>query len=214
MTPTPDLIDLLSHNLRPVRRWRPPLLRAAGWTLLAAIVLVGLIVGQGLRPDFSSALSRPGFVVSLGASVLTATLAIYAAFVVCVPGRSSLWCLLPLPAVLLWISVIGYQCLTDWVRMGPDGFHLGEAARCMATIVLVSVPLGLALAMALRRSSLFRPRLPVLLGSLAIAGMTSAALALLHPLDASVMILMLNVGVGTVIVGAGAMLGHLNRRGR
>ena len=40
MTNTPELIDSLVHSAAPVRRLRPPLVRAGLWIMLAALVLV------------------------------------------------------------------------------------------------------------------------------------------------------------------------------
>jgi hypothetical protein len=47
-----------------------------------------------------------------------------------VSDTSRVWLLLPLPALALWISAIGYGCLTEQVNIGPDGAHLGDAVRC------------------------------------------------------------------------------------
>jgi hypothetical protein len=174
---------------------------------VAIVALGGLILAQGVRPDLTEKLRDPAFLSVVAASILTAGLAIHSAFAVCVPGHAWLWRLAPIPAVLLWVSAVGAQCLTDWVRIGPEGVRLGEAAHCMATVVLASLPLGLALALMLRGSNFFRPRISVLLGSLAVAGVTSTALSLLHPLDASAVILVLNLGVGAVIVALGGVLG-------
>jgi hypothetical protein len=44
-------------------------------------------------------------------------------------------------------------------------------------------------------------------GSLAVAAMTATALCLLHPLDATAMILLWNFGVALLFVGAGGMAG-------
>jgi hypothetical protein len=42
--------------------------------------------------------------------------------------------LLPAPALVVWISNIGYGCLTDWVRIGPEGMSAGEAAQCFQQV--------------------------------------------------------------------------------
>jgi len=48
-------------------------------------------------------------------------------------------------ALILWLSNVGYQCLTQWIAIGSDGMSLGDAARCFATVVLTSLPLSLAM---------------------------------------------------------------------
>ena len=145
MIATPDLIESLAANMKPVRRLRPPVTRAACWLLLAAMVVALLAVSQGIRPDLAQRLHDPAFTVGMAGAALTGVLAAIAAFLVSLPDRSRLWLVLPAPAVAIWLSNIGYQCLTQWISMGPNGVSLGEATRCLATLVLTSLPLSLAM---------------------------------------------------------------------
>jgi hypothetical protein len=48
---TPELIAVLTANLTPVRRLRPPIIRATWWLLLAALILGLVAIGHGIRPD-------------------------------------------------------------------------------------------------------------------------------------------------------------------
>ncbi|WP_368734943.1 hypothetical protein, partial [Pantoea sp. GbtcB22] len=80
-----------------------------------------------------------------------------ASFRISLPGSSRLWLALPSPALALWVSTIGYGCVTDWVSMGPTGARMGEAARCFATLLLASVPLSIAMPVMLRHAALLRP---------------------------------------------------------
>jgi hypothetical protein len=205
---TPDLIEALAANVTPVRRLRPPLARATLWLSFAVVVLALLAVSHGGRPDLTQRLHQPTFVVSIAASLLTGILAALAAFLVSLPDRSRAWLLLPLPALAVWISTIGYGCLTDWVVVNPGSLRLGEAARCFATLVLVSVPLSLLLFVMLRHAAPLRPMPVALTGSLAVAGITASALSLFHEFDATVMILMWNLGSATLLVGLGTLLGR------
>jgi hypothetical protein len=72
---------------------------------------------------------------------------------------------------------------------------LGETARCFATLALVSVPLSLVMLIMLRHVARLSPGPVTMTGSLAVAAMTALALAILHPLDATVMIVVWNFGV-------------------
>jgi len=116
--------------------------------------------------------------------------------------------LLPLPALAVWVSTIGYGCLTNWVRMDPEGIRVGEAARCFATLLLTSVPLSLAKLVMLRHAALLRPTTVAAIGGLAIAAMTSFALSLIHDLDATIMILLWNLGTAAVIAGLAGIFGR------
>jgi len=205
---TPDLISLLAANATPVRRLRPPLTRAAIWLVFAACILGLLAVGQGVRSDIAERMEQPVFVIAIASSMLTGVLAAIASFMASLPDRSRLWSLLPVPALGVWMSTIGYGCLTNWVSIGPNGVLLGETARCFATLVLTSVPLSLAMVVMLRYAALLRPTDVIITGSLAVAAITATALSLFHGLDATVMILIWNLGTAVLIVGLGRMFGQ------
>jgi hypothetical protein len=205
---TPDLIESLARGMTPVRRLRPPLMRSLCWLLLAAIVVALLAVSQGIRADLSQRLQQFVYVVGLSGSILTGACAAIAAFMLSLPDRSRLWLLLPLPALALWISTIGYQCLTDWVTVGADGIRLGETARCLATLVLTGLPLSLAMLVMLRAAAPLRRAGATVTGSLAVAAITATALSLFHKLDATVMILFWNLGTAAIMVVLGNLFGR------
>jgi hypothetical protein len=207
MITTPDLIDSLAASATPVRRLRPPLVRAALWLGLAGFILGLLAVGHGFRPDLAERLHQSMFVMTLIASLITGVLAAVASFMVSLPDRSRLWLALPLPALLAWLSTIGYGCLTDWVSIQPDGLRMGEAARCFATLVLTSLPLSLVMLVMLRYAAPLRPAAVTMMGGLAVAAITATALSLFHSLDATVMVLVWNLGTAALIVTLGGVLG-------
>ena len=144
----------------------------------------------------------------MAASLLTGVLAAISVFLVSLPDRPRLWLLLPMPALVLWLSNIGYQCLFRWIDVGPDGVSLGEAARCFATLVLTSLPLSLAMLVMLRYAAPLRPTAVTLMGSLAVAAITATALSLFHTVDATVMILMWNLGTAVLLVGLAGVFGR------
>jgi hypothetical protein len=208
MIATPDLIESLAANMKPVRRLRPPVTRAACWLLLAALVVALLAVSQGIRPDLAQRLHDPAFAGGMAGAALTGVLAAIAAFLVSLPDRSRLWLILPAPAVAIWLSNVGYQCLTQWISMGPDGFSLGETTRCLATLVLTSLPLSLAMLVMLRYAAPLRPTAVTFMGSLSVAAITATALSLFHAGDATLMIIMFNIGTAAFFVGLGSLFGR------
>ena len=208
MSSTRDLIDALVQGGTPVRRLAPPGLRSLRWLMFAALILVLMALGHGARPDLAAQLHRPLFTTGVAAALATGVLAVVAAFVASVPGRSMRWLLLPAPAAALWVCTIGWGCLTDWVRIGPEGVSLGETARCLATLALVSIPLSLALLLMLRHAARVAPIPIALMGSLAVAALTAVALSLLHPLDATVLILIANFGVTALFLACGGAFGR------
>jgi hypothetical protein len=208
VTRTPDLIDALVETATPVRRLRPPIVRAGLWLAFAAIVLGLTAIAHGVRPDFSDCLRQPLFVLGLLGALATGISAAVASFRLSLPDSSRLWTLLPLPALALWVATIGYGCLTDWVSVGPDGIRLGEAVRCFTTLLMTSVPLSIAMLVMLRHTALLRPIEVSVLGGLAIAAVTAFALSLFHDLDATVMILIWNLGAAALITTLGSLFGR------
>jgi hypothetical protein len=208
VTKTPELIDTLVECATPVRRLRSPLVRATLWLLLAALVLVLIAVGHGVRQDLAEQLRQPIFVFGMSGALATGIVAAIACFQISLPDSSRWWLLLPAPPLAVWISTIGYGCLTDWVSMEPNGIHLGEAIRCFATLLMTSVPLSIAMLVMLRYAALLRPTEVCISGGLAVAAITAFALSLFHDLDATIMILMWNLGVAAMIAGLASVFGR------
>lgn len=215
MIPTDDLISALAANLKPVKRLRPPFERAAAFLLFAALILAMIAAAYGWRPGLLARLADLRFDLSFTGSILTGMLAAAAAFIVSLPGRSLRWLLLPLPALALWFSSIGYQCLTNWIAAIPVA-RPGETVACLATLVLTSVPLSLALWLMLRHAANLNPAPVILAASLSVAGITATALTLFHPLDASVEILAFNLGTALLFIAAGGIFNRFvtNRPGQ
>ena len=207
MVTTPELIEMLIADAKPVRRLRPPLLRAALWLLFAGVVLLALAALQGTRPDLAERVREPSFAAALAGSLLTGVLAAVAAFHLSLPDRSRLWSLLPVPAAVLWAATIGYGCLTDWVSIGPDGVRLGTTLECLATLLIASVPTSVILLVMLRHTARLYPTTVAMMGGLASAGVAATALALFHEIDASVMVLLWNLGAAVLIVALGGIFG-------
>ena len=207
MITTPDLIAALAADAKPVRRLRPPLARAGALLIFAVLLLALIAVVHGLRSDLGEQLQRPVFVVGMLAALVTGVLAAVSSFLVSLPDRSRVWLLLPAPSLGVWLSTIGYGCVTNWIGIAPDEVQLRETFRCFVTLVATSVPLSLAMIVMLRYAAMLRPTLVTMTASLSVAAITATALSLLHDLDASVMILAWNIGTSALIVALGSALG-------
>jgi hypothetical protein len=205
---TADLIQSLAANATPVKRLRPPYVRAGLWLLLAAIVIALLTLGHGLRPQFAERMHDPGYAIGVVGALATGVLAAIAAFQISLPGYSRRWLLLPIPALAIWLANIGYQCFAGWVSLPPGAVTIEAASSCVVTIVLTSVPLALMMLVMLRHAALFQPVLVTLFGSLAVSAMTSTALSMFHPLDATVMILGWNLGISVLFVAVAVVFGR------
>jgi len=208
VTGTRELIDALVECATPVRRLRPPLVRAMLWLAFAGLVVALIAVGHGLRADLTLRLHEPAFAITTAAALATGILSAIAAFMVSLPDRSRRWLMLPMPTLAVWISTIGYGCFADWVSIGPEGVRFGEELRCLSILVLTSVPLVIALAVMLRYAAMLRAGAVATTGGLAIAAITASALPLFHNHDATMMILVWNLGTALLITGITSVLGR------
>jgi len=205
---TPDLVESLVANAAPVGRLRPPVARAVGWLLFAALMLALLAVSHEVRPDLALRLRQPEFVIGIAASLATGVLAAIASFLLSIPDRSRLWLFLPLPALFVWVATIGYGCLINWVSLQPGSLPFGDEAGCLALLVLTGVPLSLAMLIMLRHAALLAPTRVAISGGLAVAAVTATALSIFHNHDASAIILIWNLGTAALLVALGGAFGR------
>jgi len=208
MIETPDLIASLAQDLAPVKRLQPPVSRAAYWLLLAGAVLAALALGLGIRPDLAQRLREPAFACCIGASLLTGVLAALAAFLVSLPDRTRYWPLLPVPALMAWLSAVAYQCAARWIGLGPEGIGATDVVRCCAIVVLTSLPLTLSMLFMLRYAATIRPLAVTFCGCLAVSAFTSIAIALFIAVNASIFLLIWNIGAIGLFVGLGGAFGR------
>ncbi|MCK1446673.1 DUF1109 domain-containing protein [Bradyrhizobium sp. 48] len=202
---TADLIRSLATNAPPVKRLRPPLVRAVGWLLLAAAIMGLMTISHGVRPQFAERMQDAVFAINMISSLMTGVLATIATFFISLPDRSRWWLLLPAPALVVWLSTIGYQCFAGWVPVPPGAITIEAASGCLATLVLTSLPLSLLMLAMLRYAATLRPTSVILMGSLAVSAITATALSMFHPLDATAMILGWNLGTAVLFLTGAAI---------
>ena len=210
-TPTRDashdrLIERLVTDLRPVRRVSPVWL-AAGW-LFVVILFAGYLASMAdLHAMMRRLEAAPDMWLAALGSTLTGVLAVVAAFMTSVPGRSVRWALLPLPPLVLWIWESGMGCARGWHLPGIPDAAPGLSDNCFMFICGLSLPLSLLLMVLLRWTFPLRPNLTLLLGGLAAAGTAATLLNFFHPYDASVSDLLTHAFAVALVVGANRLLG-------
>jgi hypothetical protein len=210
MIPTEDLINQLAESATPVRRLRPPVVRASLWLLSVLCVAAAVILATGAVQRFAERSLAPGFDTEWAATVLTGVCAVLAAFNLSLPDRSRHWLWLPLPTLLVWVGASGFGCYRSWLVVGADqSLQLGESAHCFLFILGVSVPLALALTVPLRRSRPLDP-MPVLwCAGLGVAALSAAILQFFHPFNITVMDLASHLAAIALVV---LLVGGLGRR--
>ena len=200
MKTTEDLIQALAADAKPIRRLRPPLMRAAGWLALFAAVLGVVTLATGAWPEMIARLKDQRFAVELTATFITGLAAVIAAFYLSVPDRSRFWGVLPLPPLLLWLASSGYECYRNWIELGPQGWRLGRSGDCFVFILVMSIPVALALYWALRRAAPLDLTRVLIVGGLGVAALSAATLQFYHPFDVTVIDLAVHVLAVLIVI--------------
>src|SRR5271169_4300407 len=209
------LIQSLSADLMPIKRLRPPALRALLW--LGAMVTAAAVLTPFSDPVamMQRLTAEPDLWLAVIGSILTAVLAAVAAFELSLPDRDPKWALLPVPAALLWVGASGLGCLRPWFVPGTHDASLTEAETCLFFILALSIPLSVLLLVMLRQAHSLWPNLTGAMGGLAVAGASATVLNLFHPYDAAATDLIVHVGaVAIVIMANWAFAGWLFERTR
>jgi len=208
MSTTESLIDRLATGLQPVKRLGRPWLRAALWIGFATLLIALLVALRGFRADIAECLREPGYLIPLAGAWLTGATAAFAAFEVSLPDRARAWLLLPLPAVALWVTGFAYGCLKDWIEIPAGAPVAQDSVRCLTTIIVATVALIAVLLPMLRRAKTLRPNLTAWMGILAVAGFADTAHLLIHVVQASLLVLVINLVPALAIVLLGGLAGR------
>jgi hypothetical protein len=206
---TERLIEQLAGDARPVRRLRPPLLRAALWLAAVAVLSVVAVLWLANLQRFESRISDPATAVEMLAALATGVLAVIAAFHLSLPDRSQAWMLVPLPMLAVWIASSGYGCYEFVIRAGADGWAWGNAVACLRFILVVSLPLGLSLLLVLRRANPIAPLPVAATAGLGVAALAAALLEFFHPFEVTVLDLAAHFIAVAIVVSASSLTSRL-----
>ena len=200
--PTDSLIERLSGEAKAVEPLAPPARRAfatfavAGAGSLALILLAG--DAAGMRQRYAG---QHWLMLGESAAMLTTfILAVLAAFIVAVPGRSKSWLLAPLPAFATWFALSGLGCLTGSIR--PE---LEHSTDCLAFILGSSLVVGLPLLWRLSRAHPIDPLPVALLGGLGAAALSAFLLQFFHPFSLTLLDLGVHFGAVLLVLGLATM---------
>jgi hypothetical protein len=184
-----DLISQLSSGLRPVRRVWHPAKAAVAWTLVALGIIGAVVLVSGFRHDLAERMADGFDLPQLLLALATGLLAGFAAFELALPDRDRRWALLPVPTALAWVATMGWGCVEDLARRGPEALQLTTSFGCLAFITGLGVPMTLGVIWLTRHAALVRPGPVAALGGLSAAALASVGLSLVHHLDAAAMVL-------------------------
>jgi hypothetical protein len=195
------LIQQLTGDLAPVKPLAPPFSRALIWIAVVAAIAFVATMATDRHAIAHRLMAEPDMWLAVVGSTLTAMLAVYAAFQLCLPDRSSYWALLPLPPALLWIAASGAGCLRVLRIADTRPPTVGDERDCLIIIIALSIPLSLLLLVMLRKGHTLLPGLTTLTAGLAAAAASATLLMFFHPFDATASDLIAH-GVAVLIVVA------------
>jgi hypothetical protein len=183
MSDVDQTIARLVAEMRPVRRVWSPAKRSLVWIGLALTVLLGLIWRMGAMRGLLKEFSRATNMIELLAATATGVLALVAAFYMTMPDRSPRWAWLPVPSLVLWVGATGFACLRTAIDQGVGALFHNIGWPCFVFIAVVSLPLGIALLLVMRRGAPTDPVRAAMLGGLGVSALAAAALHAFHPFD-------------------------------
>jgi len=205
---TEKLIERMGAAVEPVRPLARPWIRTAAW-LLVAIPYVALVVSVvSPRADLISKASEWRYMIEQFAALATGITAATAAFATIIPGYDRKFLFVPALPLAIWLVSLGEGCVQDWVRLGPDELSLQPDWFCFPAIILVGAVPAIAIAVMLRRGAPLTPHLTTAVGGLAAAGLGNFGLRLFHSQDASLMVLVWQVGTVFILTAMAAWAGQ------
>jgi len=205
---TDKFIERLAEAVEPVQPLSRPWIRTAAWLLVAIpyVALVVLVVSP--RADLLAKAVQWRYLVEQLAALTTGIAAATAAFATTIPGYDRKILFLPALPLAIWLGSVGEGCIQDWIQLGPDGLSLRPDWFCFPAIVLVGAVPAIAIAVMLRRGAPLTPHITTALGGLAAAGLGNFGLRLFHSQDASLMVLVWQVGTVFILTALAAWAGN------
>lgn len=207
---TEALVAALAHEARAVEPLAPPGRRALATLAGLALGAVLLVLVAG---DVDGLLGRYAgqerlMLLEMAAMLLTALLAVIAAFHLAVPGRSRRWLVAPLPAFAAWLALSGLGCVRDLGRLGPGGWAWGHGGDCLIFILGAGIVIGAPLLWRLSRARPIDPLPVALAGGLGAAALAALLLQFFHPFALTVIDLGIHFGAVLLVM----LLAALSRR--
>jgi hypothetical protein len=142
------------------------------------------------------------------AALATGITAATAAFATVIPGYDRKFLFFPVLPLAIWLGSLGDGCVEDWIHLGSDGLSLQPDWFCFPAIVLVGAVPAIAMAVMLRRGAPLTPHITAALGGLAAAGLGNFGLRLFHSQDASLMVLVWQLGTVFILAAMAAWAGQ------
>lgn len=190
---TDKLIACLTEDADPVHRLPSPWVRTASWLAIAIPYVAVIVMMMSPRDDLAVKFADPRFLLEQVAAICTAIGAAVAAFQSIVPGYNRRFLVLPLVPLAIWLASVGQGCVQAWLR-GDAASSFTSDFICIPAIALVGTLPAAVMVLMLRKGAPLWPYASAALGGLAAAGLGNFGLRLFHGQDASLMVLVWQMG--------------------
>ncbi len=211
---TEQLIARLAASAGPVRRLRPPVVRAGLWLLAVALVAGPAVL---VLADAGATLHRwrdPWMALEMTGALLAGIGGVIAAFELSLPDRSRRWAWLPIPPLALWLGCTGAGCYGHWLQYGAADWELGEGANCFGFILGLGLPLGISLLVLLRRARPLAAAPVAAMGGLGAAAIAAFLLQFFHPFEITFLDLGMHAIAVAIVVATASLVSRLSPRRR
>jgi len=213
---TDALIELLVHDVAPVRPLAPPWRRAAGWLAISLASVVIVVAFASPDPAHISRIRALRFWLEQFAAVTTGLAAAAAALTAVVPGRGRRVWLLTAAPLAMWLAVLAWGCWHDWAMRGAEGLVIHSDWPCVAAMLVAAVLPAALIAGMLRRGAPVAPGAAAAFAGLAVAGLSSATACLSRPSPhgTTATVLVWHLGMVIVAMTGAAVAGRSLREWR
>jgi hypothetical protein len=202
---TEKLIQTLADTAKPVRPLRRPWVRSAIWLAIAVPYMALVVYVMSPRADLMAKLADGRYLFEQFATLATGVTAALAAFASTIPGYNRKILLVPALPLAAWLGDLGLGCIEASLS---NGLSLQSDWFCLPAIILVGAIPAVAMVMMLRRGAPLTPCTTVTFGALAAAGLGDFGLRLFHPQDASLMVLVWQVGSVFILTALASCAGR------
>lgn len=193
-----QLIDELSHAVRPVKRTWPTGWRVAAWVV--AVLPCGMLTSWAWHSRFTD-WSQPGSWLALVTLLLSLGIgagAMAAALTLSIAGRKAVrlpWMLLP-GAIWLAINLLNTRAASAAEGAG----HWGEGIHCYLFMLMASLPMIVISLACLYRTRSLQPGKCLALAGAGVAFMSSMLLSLCHEVHLHRLDFTMHLAAGVTIV--------------
>jgi hypothetical protein len=203
---TEDLIGSLVESAAPVKRLHMPPVRLLFWLGLSFpwIALIAWVYGP--RTDLAAKVQDITWLTEQSLALATAIAAGLAALCACVPGRPIWERLMPIVPLTLWIGMIVDGCVRSILAGGPWSSLIRLDIACLPQIAMLGLVPAVAMIGLVRKGAPVAPYTTVAYASLAATALAAFGLRFYHAEDASLMILVWQMGSVALLTGVFTLL--------